>query len=324
MSLDKAPQIKGQLGPGGFTSLEIDDGNSNHQHTNDSPRHSTATPDSHSASADSDSISTASEEDYDKIRHDPQVMVSGGRGGGFEGSNEEGPKIHEKLYANITASASDPKLPGHLRLKSVPVTLTMSDEKGKYTLTADDEQLRSMLNLTAERVSALLAFVEPFWRSISRDHLQYKCPVLTDHLQARNGTSKEQKRRSKFSDLVFTRQFTAFDRLNSEYADSPFHGFYNLFWLCTAVFMIRLAAQNWAVYGNILGSNEILGLMLRRDLLVLGLSDGVLFITTGFGWALQKLVQKEYITWDKEGWIIQNVRGASARIPNSDLLMIWN
>jgi hypothetical protein len=62
------------------------------------------------------------------------------------------------------------------------------------------------------------------------------------------------------------------------------------------------------MYGNILGTNEIIGLMLQRDLIVLGLSDGVMCASTGFCWILQRLILAGYISWNGEGWIIQNVR----------------
>ena len=115
------------------------------------------------------------------------------------------------------------------------------------------------------------------------------------------------KRRSKFSDLVFTRQFTAFDRNNTESADSPFHGFFTLFWLGIALFMIKMGAENWRQHGNILGTNEIMGLMFRRDVMVLGLSDGVMCAATGFGLLLQKAIRHGWISWNKTGWIIQSV-----------------
>jgi sterol O-acyltransferase len=108
--------------------------------------------------------------------------------------------------------------------------------------------------------------------------------------------------------LVFSRQFTAFDRQNVDSADSPFHGFFTLFWLGTAIYMIKLAAENWRQHGNILGSNEIMGLMFHRDVMVLGLSDGVMCGVTGFGLILQKLIFKGLLSWDREGWIIQSVR----------------
>jgi len=115
------------------------------------------------------------------------------------------------------------------------------------------------------------------------------------------------KRRSKFSDVLFTRQFTAFDRQNADSAGSAFHGFFTLFWLGTAIYMIKLAAENWRQHGNILGSNEIMGLMFHRDVMVLGLSDGAMCGLTGFGFLLQKLIARGFISWDNEGWIIQSV-----------------
>jgi hypothetical protein len=90
-------------------------------------------------------------------------------------------------------------------------------------------------------------------------------------------------------------------------ADSPFHGFFTLFWLGTAIFMLKLAAENWQNYGNILGTNEIMGLMFHRDVMVLGLSDGVMCAATGFGLIMQKLIVQGVISWNKEGWIIQSV-----------------
>jgi len=71
--------------------------------------------------------------------------------------------------------------------------------------------------------------------------------------------------------------------------------------------MIKLAAENWRQHGNILGSNEIMGLMFRRDVMVLGLSDGVMCGITGFGLILQKLIARGLISWENEGWIIQSV-----------------
>jgi sterol O-acyltransferase len=107
--------------------------------------------------------------------------------------------------------------------------------------------------------------------------------------------------------LVFTRQFTAFDRQNAASAESPFHGFFTLFWLGTAIYMMKLAAENWRQYGNILGTNEIMGLMFHRDVMVLGLSDGVMCAATGFGLILQNLIFHGVIRWNKSGWIIQSV-----------------
>ena len=114
------------------------------------------------------------------------------------------------------------------------------------------------------------------------------------------------KRRRKFSDLVFTRQFTAFDRQNASRA-SNFEGFFTLFWLGTAIYMLQIAAENWRQHGNILGTNEIMSMMFHRDVMVLGLSDGVLCASTGFGWALQRLIVKGYLSWNRSGFVIQSV-----------------
>lgn len=71
--------------------------------------------------------------------------------------------------------------------------------------------------------------------------------------------------------------------------------------------MLQTAAKNWAAYGNILGTNEIYKTMVSKDLIVLGLSDGVMFCVTGVGWMLQRLILRGYLSWDREGWLIQSV-----------------
>lgn len=71
--------------------------------------------------------------------------------------------------------------------------------------------------------------------------------------------------------------------------------------------MIQTAARNWQATGNIFGTNEIMDMMFHRDMVVLGLSDGLMFAATGFGFALQKLIQHGVLSWNREGWIIQTV-----------------
>jgi hypothetical protein len=133
------------------------------------------------------------------------------------------------------------------------------------------------------------------------------CMILKEVLNMQETNSNPRKRYKKFGDLVFIRQFTTFDRQNAASAGSAFHGFFTLFWLATAIFVFQTAAKNWQMYGNILGTNEIVGLMLQRDLMVLGLSDGVMCAATGFCWILQRFILAGYISWNREGWIIQNV-----------------
>jgi len=40
---------------------------------------------------------------------------------------------------------------------------------------------------------------------------------------------------------------------------------------------------------------------------MLGLSDGVMCAATGFSLILQKLIRRGFLSWDREGWIIQSV-----------------
>lgn len=117
----------------------------------------------------------------------------------------------------------------------------------------------------------------------------------------------EGRKRSRFSDLVFTHRFSVFDRQNNE--SSPFRGFYTLFWLGTFFMLVKIGAKNWYLSGSVFGGNEILTLMLQRDLLVLGLTDGVLCGSTVFCLLLQRLILAGYLSWDGQGWIIQNVSG---------------
>lgn len=121
------------------------------------------------------------------------------------------------------------------------------------------------------------------------------------------------KRRPKFSDLVFTRQFSAFDRQNQLAASSPFHGFFTLFWMAVFLFMVKIGADNWKKCGNPLGTNVIMKSMFRRDVFVLLLSDGIMCGLTGVSWILQRLVHAGYLDWDRSGWIVQNVGTPSPR-----------
>jgi sterol O-acyltransferase len=159
------------------------------------------------------------------------------------------------------------------RPKSISIELQKTDKEGRYLLTADDSELREILRRGMKRQS-----------------------------QGANA-----RRRSKFSDLIFTRQLTAFDRQNPISASSPFHGFYTLFWLGTALLLLRVGANNWRTYGSVFGRNEIMTMMFHRDVAVLGLTDGVMCASTLFCLILQKAITKGYLSWNKQGWIIQNV-----------------
>ncbi|KAI9848438.1 MAG: acyl-CoA/sterol acyltransferase [Sclerophora amabilis] len=227
-----------------------------------------------------------SEEDYDALRADPLYMISGSKGGGYD---------REDVLSDIRKEKSSPALfrEGETesetiglgqgtddtfktkRRKSIPIRLERTGHKGQYLLRADDPEIREIV----------------------RTSLLYEAAV-----------SEGKKPRSRFSDLVFTRQFTVFDRQNpTTAASSPFHGFFTLFWLGTAFLIVKVAALNYKSFGSIFGRNEILNLMFRRDVVVLGLTDGAMCAATSFGLGLQTLVYKGWLNWNRYGWIIQNI-----------------
>lgn len=74
-----------------------------------------------------------------------------------------------------------------------------------------------------------------------------------------------------------------------------------------ALLLIRISANNWRMYGSIIGGNEIVRLMLSRDVFVLGLTDVVMCASTVFSLFLQKVIAAGYLDWTRSGWIIQNV-----------------
>ncbi|KAJ3493082.1 hypothetical protein NLG97_g4967 [Lecanicillium saksenae] len=124
---------------------------------------------------------------------------------------------------------------------------------------------------------------------------------------SRNKPASRTNKHQKFKDFVFTRQVSTFDAQSEAAVNSPFHGFYNLFWLSVALLICKISANNWRAYGNLLGPSDILRTMFHRDVIVLLLSDGIMCGLTAVTWCLQKLVLLNIINWDREGWIIQHI-----------------
>lgn len=106
-------------------------------------------------------------------------------------------------------------------------------------------------------------------------------------------------RKGKFADLVFTATSTTFDRQNSSAArDSPFHGFFTLFWMGVFLFVVKIGADNWRRHGSVLGTNEIMRRMFAdREVVVLLLADGGMCAMTGVGWAWQVMVARGGVEW---------------------------
>jgi sterol O-acyltransferase len=230
--------------------------------------------------------SSSDVEDYDALKPSLQTLVKGGKGGGMgEVSPANGEKMPgfaarvptadgEVVFETIHGTSVTPKTPLNRR-RSIQVVLEKTGKKGRYILTANDPELREIL----------------------QSHLKREA----------NSLDPSKKQRTRFRDLVFTRRFTTFDRQNPLSAESPFHGFFTLFWLGMGLLLIKVAATNWRNTGSVLGNAELLHIMFERDVVVLGLTDLTMCLSTSFGLGLQKLILKGYITWNRSGWIIQNI-----------------
>ncbi|KAH8169507.1 MBOAT, membrane-bound o-acyltransferase family protein [Sarocladium implicatum] len=120
--------------------------------------------------------------------------------------------------------------------------------------------------------------------------------------RARGATQAHGK--TKFKDMGFQSQFSVFDKYNVEAVNSQFHGFYTLFWLGIALFVLKISADNWRLYGSPLGSGKILETMFSRDVIVLLASDGAMCALTGVSWVIQRLVLRGYFRWNRSGWIV--------------------
>jgi len=275
--------LVGSLDQDGFAEL-VPPGNG--ELTAASSRGRAPTPRTDSSGSGATSSTTNSEDDYDHLKIDLSTVVQGSKGGGLKGAATlAAPRSRLGLDSLatidtswVTATPSTPPDPStplshHTRRKSIPIKLEKTGTKGRYLLSADDPEIREILRRGIQRGSEV----------------------------------QNKKQRSRFSDLVFTRQFTAFDRNNPANVASPFHGFFTLFWLSIALMLMKLAASNWKMYGSIFGPNQILTMMFHRDVFVLGISDGLMCASTAFCLVLQKAIMSGYLSWDKSGWITQNV-----------------
>jgi len=278
-----APHLSGQIGKDGVAHLQADASTGTAAPTATIPSLSDSKAvlnDDESANTSADEAVTDEDiEDYDSIKIDPDTIIHGSRGGSLDYRRaSSGAKLKAPEPRGHIRRQSDPgndKDDGLARRRSVQVTLKKTGKKGKYILTADDPEIREILS-----------------RGIAREEAA-----------ARDAA----RSRTRIRDLVFTRQFTTFDRQNPASSQSPFHGFFTLFWLAMVLMFVKVSAGNWRTYGSILGRNEIMEMMFQRDVLVLGLTDIAMLSSTMFGYILQNIIFKGYVSWSKSGWIIQNV-----------------
>lgn len=158
-SLGRTPRLVGKLDASGIASFEAVETASNGHSPGAPPRSlkvaldAAALANGHSGATTPDSTS---EEDYDKLQHDPLTVVAGGKGGGFSHDQQNG--------ASHTESSREPKTGLHKsrrsrstppNLTSIPITLKKADQKGQYYLIADDAELKEILKMGIERVRSI-------------------------------------------------------------------------------------------------------------------------------------------------------------------------
>ncbi|THX06924.1 acyl-CoA/sterol acyltransferase [Aureobasidium pullulans] len=270
-----AQELVGSIAKDGTASLE--------------PRHRQTTyiqnADFSNSSSSTSLTSDEDIEDYDKIKLDPDTIVDGSSGGPLGNAQSVAdPNTDQDLSLKPSSSgvghirrdpdSHDRQLSPDSRRKSIQIRLEKTDRKGHYILTADDPDIRDILRKGMEREEA------------SQD---------------------PSKRARSLRDLVFTRQFTTFDRQNPLSAESPFHGFFTLFWLAMVLMFLKVSAYNWKEHGSIFGGNEVFKIMFGHDVLVLGFTDAVMVFSSALGFLLQKAIVNNYISWNRSGWIIQNI-----------------
>jgi hypothetical protein len=158
-SLEEAPRLVGKLDATGIASLEADETFANGRSPEGPPRSLKVALDAaalvNGRSGETTPDST-SEEDYDKLQHDPLTVVVGGKGGGFSGDRGGGASptgLNKGLGAGRHTSRRSQSTPPHLT--SIPITLKKADQKGQYYLIADDIELKEILKMGFERVCCI-------------------------------------------------------------------------------------------------------------------------------------------------------------------------
>jgi sterol O-acyltransferase len=273
-----APQLIGKLGRNSIAELQPNSAPSSFNPSSkendqpDTPQQNGVGFQDFASRSKSDSAATSVDsddaiEDYDELQLDPDTLIANTRA-----SLDEAHKFESK-DGNGNGTSRGSGVAKANRRRSIQIKLQKTDRKGQYTLTADDPEISDILQ-----------------KGIEREKREAK-----------------DKSRTRFRDLVFTRQFTTFDRQNPASSESPFFGFFTLFWLSMVIIFVQVSMHNWRTYGSILGSNQVMKLMFSRDVFILGLTDGVMCAATVEAFLLSKLVQKGYVNWAKHGWIIQNI-----------------
>jgi sterol O-acyltransferase len=167
----------------------------------------------------------------------------------------------------------EPKKLKH-RPKSIRIHLEKTAKNGQYQLNLEDPELRNLLLQGFETDKA----------------------------------GKIKQKPSQFGTTILKKQFTAFDRQHPDAELPSFHGFFSLFWMGVGLLLVRIAANNWRKSGSIFGENAILRLMFSQDVFLLGAIDCLMMSSAMLvSLVIQLLCLKNWIRWDRTGWLIQNI-----------------
>ena len=96
-----------------------------------------------------------------------------------------------------------------------------------------------------------------------------------------------------------------FDRFNETSAQDTFRGFYTLFWLAMAFYILRTGVAYYDDHGYWLGWQ--FGDMITKDGLVLLASDAVMVGSTFLAFPYVKLLQKGWLPYYQVGHYLQHI-----------------
>ncbi|RPA99428.1 hypothetical protein L873DRAFT_1827987 [Choiromyces venosus 120613-1] len=197
--------------------------------------------------------------------------------------------------ASPTSDFDDARLPANVAKKPVVAGLLgVGGEHGEKKF-QEEVKRRASIPVRLEKIRG-----KEKYRLVIDDELR--------KLLAGGGVVGGKKRKKKFSDLVFTKRFTAFDHRSPEAASSPFRGFYTVFWMSVVILILKLAATSYKEHGRLFGI-DILSIMFNpNNLIDCLLVDAAMFWgSTLWCVPLQKAIAKDRISWGRTGWVLQMV-----------------
>ncbi|KAK6199905.1 sterol O-acyltransferase 2 [Scheffersomyces amazonensis] len=124
-------------------------------------------------------------------------------------------------------------------------------------------------------------------------------------LNKKKTESHHHKYVSQFGDIKFSSQSsTIFDSPN--FYESQFFGFYVLFWLGTAFYMMNVFVNYYYVNAEPIYEWPIVQI-LKKDIIKVGFTDLAMYLSTYLVFFIQLACRSNYINWTGAGWIIQSV-----------------